>query len=64
MIPKNKEQRFVRLPNGTGLLLHRLTNSVMACIGPVGQYGEIGKMTHYRYYTVDGGKLTRKVRRS
>lgn len=62
--PKAKEQRFIRLPSGQGLLLHRLSNSVMCCVGPVGKYGEIGVMTHYRFYAIDDGKLTRKVRRA
>lgn len=60
----HKDQRFVRLPSGQGLLLHRLSNSVMACIGPVGKHGEIGQMTHYRFYSVDDGKLTKKVRQA
>ena len=54
--------RTIVLPSGKGLLLQRLNQSVMGSVGSVDKVGCIQHMSHYRYYTVENGRITRKIR--
>lgn len=61
--PKLLEYRTIILPNGRGVIFHRLTNAVMGICGTVDNVGCLHVVSHYKFYTVDDGKLTKKVRR-
>ena len=61
-MPHKQNPRTVLLPCGRGLMLHRLSSSVMGIIGHLDTVGSMDCMTHYRFYTLDAGRITRKLR--
>jgi hypothetical protein len=62
-MPHHKHNpRTIVLPSGRAILLHRLSNSSMGIVGDLDTVGCIKAMLRYRFYTLDAGRITRKVR--